>query len=427
MDRASAPPVKTIERVELLRPEQHTLSNACPVYWLHAGQQPVISLEVYFPAGGGFEHKNGSARLLAKCLLDGTKSHPKNQWLEALSGMGAVAEFSASPEHFKLSFYVRRAQFEALLSLVVEVLQEPALKGEDFEHHRQRLLQTRMVNLKRTSFRAQEAFKHGLFGKNHPYGQLLDEESLEALEPTDVRQHFEKHLAGKGFMVFLAGQCGAEELQALDQTLGKLTVNQTPEFTELPQKFPLNYAGQYSIPMDHAQQSSLRIGRRMFGKTHPHAAPFQVLNTALGGYFGSRLMAKLREEKGYTYGVASRYTPMISGAFWVLGSDVVKEKTPEALEDIYQEIERLTREPLSAEELETVRTYMQGSFLNSISTPFAHMARFKQLYFHGLSYDYYDELLESIKKVDAGELQELARKYLGPGKLMEVVAGAELK
>jgi len=177
------------------------------------------------------------------------------------------------------------------------------------------------------------------------------------------------------------------------------------------------------IRKDDAIQSAIRIGRVLFNKTHPDYFKFQVLNTVLGGYFGSRLMANIREDKGYTYGIGSGLSSLVHGGYFFISTEVGADVSKDALKEIYKEIGLLREELVGAEELETVRNYILGQFLRSVDGPFALADKFKAVWEFGLGYDYFDRYFEAVKTITAKEIRDMANQYLQEKDLIECVAG----
>jgi predicted Zn-dependent peptidase len=148
-----------------------------------------------------------------------------------------------------------------------------------------------------------------------------------------------------------------------------------------------------------------------------------VLNEVFGGYFGSRLMKNIREEKGFTYGISSNLVTLRHEGYLVIGTDVKKEFTGLTLDEVYKEMEILRNGPVGEEELQTVKNYMIGSFAGSLNSPFAIADNFKSIYFEGLTYDFFEHYIENILHTSAGDLVYLANTYLQPDSLLEVVVG----
>jgi predicted Zn-dependent peptidase len=172
-----------------------------------------------------------------------------------------------------------------------------------------------------------------------------------------------------------------------------------------------------------ALQSAIRIGRRIITRSHPDYPGLSVLNTLLGGYFGSRLMSNIREDKGYTYGIGSAVVSLSAAGYFFISTEVGADVTSAALDEIYKEVELLRREAVDQEELAMVRNYMMGSFLKGIDGPFALIDRFKTIHLSGLDYDYFDRYLRTLESIGPEELKDLAVRYFDRNDLCELVVG----
>ena len=148
-----------------------------------------------------------------------------------------------------------------------------------------------------------------------------------------------------------------------------------------------------------------------------------MLNTILGGYFGSRLMANIREDKGYTYGIGSGLASFVNGGYFAVSTEVGADVTKQTLEEIYKEIAILRKDLVSSNELETVRNYILGHFLRSVDGPFSLADKFKGIWEFGLDYSYFDNYFAAVKTVTPKELRDLANKYLKEEDLIECVVG----
>jgi predicted Zn-dependent peptidase len=179
----------------------------------------------------------------------------------------------------------------------------------------------------------------------------------------------------------------------------------------------------HRVKMPHSVQSSIRIGKRLFNKTHPDFQKMQVLNVLLGGYFGSRLMSNIREEKGFTYGIHSGLASLIHDGYFFISTEVGSEVTDNALNEIYKEIDRLRSKPVPDEELDLVKNYLSGKILSGLDGPFRLADYYQGLIIYGLDIEYIHQLLNTIKTVTSQQLQELANKYLNTEGMFEVVVG----
>ena len=183
----------------------------------------------------------------------------------------------------------------------------------------------------------------------------------------------------------------------------------------------MNY--RQSIEKEGALQSAIRIGKLMFNKTHPDFQSLQVLNTVYGGYFGSRLMSNIREDKGYTYGIGSGLVSLQHGGYFFITTEVGVDVTAKAIKEIYFEMDRLRKEKITTDELQLVKNYLLGTFLRSVDGPFAMADRFKGILNYNLGYDYFDRYIATIRAVSASDLMGLANTYFDKDSMIELVVG----
>jgi zinc protease len=172
-----------------------------------------------------------------------------------------------------------------------------------------------------------------------------------------------------------------------------------------------------------AIQSAVKVGRVLFNKTHPDYFKFQVLNSVLGGYFGSRLMANIREDKGYTYGIGSGINNLVRSGYFFISTEVGADVTSSTLSEIYKELKVLRENLIPDTELETVRNYMLGNFLRSVDGPFSLGEKFRAIWEYGLDYSFFDEYFRVVKSVTPGELRDIANQYLREEDMIECVVG----
>jgi predicted Zn-dependent peptidase len=177
------------------------------------------------------------------------------------------------------------------------------------------------------------------------------------------------------------------------------------------------------VPVEASVQSAIRIGKTLFNKSHPDYHKLNFLNTLFGGYFGSRLMSNIREEKGYTYGIYSSLHSMLNGGYFGIGTEVGVDVCDAAVKEIYHEIGRLQQEAIPKQEVELVRNYLLGRLQSSLDGPFKISALFKGLLIYDLNIDYIYALIDTINTVTAADLQDLAIKYLNVDEMHEVVVG----
>ncbi len=278
------------------------------------------------------------------------------------------------------------------------------------------------VSNEKSNVLSSKKMKAILFGEDQPYGKSLTEASIDALTRENLVSFYEQNLRAH-WEIILSGDVTAEVLASVEYHLGQIPVSQgsQPAPTTAVRFLPVSKGNLIERPNN--LQSSLRIGMPLFRKDAPDYYVMRVVNTILGGYFGSRLMRNIREERGLTYGISSGVVTLEDTGYLVIGTDVKRQFTQLALDEIYREIDTLRREPVNPVELTTVKNYLAGKFLNSVDTPFALAEKFKNIYLHGLTYDFYQNYLKTLTTVTPEQVQTVANRYLLVEEMREVIVG----
>lgn len=424
LNRLVPPPFKTIEKIPLLQAQSQPLTNGIKLHWLHAGEQPVIRIEFIFKAGTWYEPQDAISYFTTKMLNEGTKNYTARQLNEYFDQFGSFLEFNNGMDKVSITVYAVTKHLSKLLPVLKEIISESVFPQAELDNLKNITIQNLKVNTEKTSYLAQTRFKELLFGSQHPYGKNLYEIAILNVEAENLKKFYNSHIKSQPFDIILAGNIEENTLAAIRNTFEDVSFSESPE--QKPSvAISTSTERTEVVEKPESLQSSIRLGREMFTRHHPDYFGMLVLNEILGGYFGSRLMKNIREDKGFTYGISSNLVTQRQSGYLVIGTDVKKEFTTQTIEEIYKEMQVLQQEPVGEEELETVKNYMIGSFAGSITTPFELADRFKTIYFDGLSYDFYERYLDSIKSTTAEDLLSLATKYLQAEKMLEVVAGGK--
>lgn len=423
IDRKTAPPFQAITELSFPDLQTATLNNGQQLHQVNVGSQPAIKLEIIFEAGSRYQAKKSVAALTSKTLLSGTTKHSSFQLAEQFSQYGGFTEISQNTEQLSLTLYGLTHHLGNFLPLICEVLTDCTFPESEFETQKQIKQQQLQVSLEKTSFVANQTLKERLFGKDHPLGIFSSLEDIEAVEQADVIHFYNERIKEKPFNIFLSGQFEDTHIELINKSLGSLKI--ADSIDKNPIKPPVTIAKKLLVEKEGSLQSTIRMGRLMFTRTHPDYFPFIVTNAVLGGYFGSRLMKNIREEKGFTYGISSSMIPMKSLGYFLIGTDVKGEFTQQTLDEVYKEINILQNEIISEDELTIVKNYIIGSVSGSINNAFDIADKYKMLIREGLTKSYYEDFINNINNVSAEQVKEMAMKYLNPADLTEVVVGGK--
>jgi zinc protease len=422
LDRTIAPNYQTIQSVFIPKAQTQYLDNGLPLHVINVGEQPLIRLECIFKAGTWYEPGRATSLFTTKMLNEGTSTYSSRQISEYVDQYGAFIEFNHGVDKITLTVYTLVKYLPEILILVSDILQDSIFPEKELENIKSITAQTLRVNLEKNTYIANMAFRSLLFGKNHPYGKSLQEEDIDTIEANALRDYYQQYICGRTFDIVLAGKVTEQEIVLTNRYLGKLEVSSAETFQAKNQLYVPDLAP-LIIEKTNSVQSTIRLGRHLFPRRHADYLPISLLNEILGGYFGSRLMKNIREDKGFTYGISSNTVTFIHEGYWIIGTDVKRESTRQTLEEIDNEINILKTELVKEEELETVKNYMIGSFAGSLNTAFDIADRFKITYFEGLPLDYYDYYIDTLQAVSATQILTLANQYLDKKLFQEVVVG----
>ena len=421
LDRTKAPGFKQFQKFDIREAQSLTINDALTLHYINAGDQPVARLELIFDAGTWHETQTGQAYFTGQMLKEGTTNHDSQAISLFFDQYGAFLEINPGVDQLTVTVYGLTKHFPVLIPFVKEMVFDAVFPEKELETLKNIKIQSIKVQNEKNNILASKLFRAALFGENHAYGMYLTEASIRAIQPDHLREFHKTNLA-KGFQIILSGQVTNKEISLIEETFGSIAlVNHTrPQNVQNP--FTAK-AQRKTVEKDDSLQSSIRLGKVLFSKKHPDYARFSVVIEILGGYFGSRLMKNIREEKGYTYGIHAAVANFIHAGYMIIGTDVKKSFTKATIEEIHKEINTLQTVAVPNEELETVKNYMLGTFQSSITTPFSLADKFKAIHFYGLDYQFYRDYLSAVKSVNQEDILRLSQQHLQTDSFSQVVVG----
>ncbi|HOY48252.1 MAG TPA: pitrilysin family protein [Flavobacteriales bacterium] len=421
-DRLTAPATHPIDTVNPQFPEQFSLSNGMEVYSLSAGSQEVLKVELLFAAGTSRYSNSLIPSFTASMLQEGTHQRNAAQIANDVDDYGAFLELDIDKDFSGITLYSLNKHLAKTLPVVEDILMNSTFPEEEWEIMRSNRIQKYTVNLGKVGFVAGKRFQELLYAET-PYGTSFDVNDYRAMQRNELIHFYQNQYAPTAAKLFVSGKMDDSIHQLLESTFGQLK-GDGKFLPALALATPVTFSERKQfIPKEDAIQSAIRIGRRMFPKSNPDYFAMKVLTTILGGYFGSRLMTNIREDKGYTYGIGAGVMPYRSDSYFYISTEVGSDVCSAALDEIYKEIRTLRDELVSNEELDLVKNYLLGSLLKSFEGPFERMERFKNLHLYGVGNDYYQQYTAAIRAVSPHKLQELAKTWLQEDDLLELVVG----
>ena len=420
-DRKHAPEIVDAVnfKLQLKQAEKFVLKNGVEVYAVDAGAEEVLAVEWVFYAGNWFEEQNLVAATTNFLLRNGTSKKTAFQINEYFEYYGSYLNRACYNETSTITLHCLSKHIKELLPSVRELITDSVMPQEELDIYKQNMKQRLKVNLKKSDFVAGRLVDVYLYGEKHPYGKYSKLEDFDALNREQLMDFYNKYYREGKLVMFVAGKLPPDIASLLDQYFGDLPNNPVSLNDILSQPAAER---KYRITNDEAGvQGSVRIARPFPNRHHPDFMKVMVLNTLLGGFFGSRLMSNIREEKGYTYGIHSFIQNHIHDTAWMISTEAGKDVCEATIEEVYKEMKGLREELVDEDELLLVRNYMMGGILGDLDGPFQIMGRWKNIVLNNLTEQYFYDSIHTIKTISAEELQFLAQKYLQPEDFYELV------
>ncbi len=423
VNRQIAPGIKDAINYTLeLKPFwKFNLDNGTAVYAIDAGAEEVVQLELVFNAGNCYERENLVATATNYMLKNGTSQKSAFDINEHFEYYGSYLNRNCYNERATISLHSLTKHLPELLPVIQELITSSVMPEPELDIYKQNMKQKLEVNLKKCDFVSNRLIDEYLFGIHHPYGRYSSAVAYDALQRDQLCLFFDQYYANGQCSIFVAGKLPANIEQLLNENFGKLPVNKS-HIPELTHATAAAAEKRYRIINDkEGIQGAIRIASQVPGYHHPDFIKMQVLNTLFGGYFGSRLMSNIREDKGYTYGIHSYFQNHMHATAWMISTEAGSEVCEATIAEVYKEMRVLREEKVTEEELLLVKNYLIGTLLGDLDGPFHIIGRWKNIILNSLGEDYFHRYVNDIKNVTSTEIRELAHKYLHPESFYELV------
>jgi predicted Zn-dependent peptidase len=424
LNRKNSPSVVEIKSIYIKEAQENILTNGIKLYTINASNEEVIKIDLVFDAGINVQNFKSQANFTSKMLSEGTSKYSAAELAEKLDFYGAYFQTKNTTEEAIITLYCLNKHLTNCLPFIVEILTNSIFPKNDLEILKKNAIQNLKVNEERNSYLVRRAFNQAIFGENTLYGSFSNISDIESIQQEQLVDFYKNNFQ-KGLKYILAsGYVDNETIKIINTNIGSNTFK---VYDNIAKKYMAKKTEPSDLYIDklNSVQSAIRIGRRLFNRNHPDFREMQLLNLILGGYFGSRLMKNIREEKGLTYGIYSAIEAYPFDACWYIDTEMNNELCETGIKEIYKELAKLRDELIGEKELKTAKNYLLGSFLRSIDGPFSLADRFKILKDFDLEYEYFYEFIEIIKNTTAERLKELANLYLKEEDLTHVIVGTK--
>ena len=398
------------------------LKNGIPVYIIDSGTEDIERIEFSFGAGNVCEGKPLLSSTTNLMLTEGTEKYKSKQINNFLDTWSAFYHPYAERDRAGLVIYFLNRHIEKILDIAGEIIFHPVFPDSELKLLMKKRYRKFLVAKDKVYRLAANQFFESIFGNRHPYGRQTLPEDFGNLDCTLLRDFHASFYKPENMAIFVSGKIHKDISLLMNKYFGEIII---PPSIENKSSVVPSRQKERTIHLEKkgALQSAIRIGAPSINKRHEDYQGLKVLNVILGGYFGSRLMKNIREDKGYTYGISSSVISLNLTGFTSISTEVSNKFTQNAIDEIYKEIKRLQSESVNKEELSVVRNYMLGEIVRMFDGPFASAESFRSAWEFGFDNSYYRRFADRIKSIESDELKILAQKYYNTDDLYEVTAG----
>ena len=415
----SIPPTSSLE------PVAHRLANGRMLYAFPTTSTELVRIDFLTDSGSAYQPQllcAAAANRLSTAASAGMSAHELSEFIDY---RGIVVDSNSSVTQCSTTFYTLRRHLHELLPVLDGLLHQPTFPEEEFAVYQNKRRQKLAAMRGNSSDMARRLFYEALFSTRHPLGVYAEVEDAERLNLDVVRSYYaERHRVGDT-TILLSGNVDDRLVRDVDALFGHDAP--TPDLSHISfTGTPVAMPSRCEMKIAESVQATLRVGCIVpLAWDDPDYAQLMLLVTLLGGYFGSRLMANLREDKGYTYGIYAR-TQIYRGVIvFYITADVAGSAVDDAEREIMHELQRLVDEPVGEEELDLVRTVLVGDFLRSVDGIFERASRFADMLGTDLDERLTDNIRHAIATATPAGLQRLAAAHLAP-QLMTICRAGSL-
>lgn len=427
LNRHLQPDICEPEQIAVQQPELYTLSNGIPLYILDACDCEVTRIDVLMEGGRWHQKQPLQALFTNRMLREGTRRYTAAQIAEKLDYYGAWLDLASASEHTYVTLYSLNKYLPNTLDLLESIIKEPVFPTDELKVIINNNIQQFLVNSSKVEFLAHRGLVKAVYGSAHPVGYVVQEDDYRKITSETLQQFYDNFYHSGSCSIYLSGRITPDCIRRVESVFGTGTFGSHWQKVEKIHYLPVSTTERrVFIELPDALQSAVRIGGLSLDRCHSDYLKMRVVITLLGGYFGSRLMSNIREEKGYTYGIAASLMTYPDHGMLAISAETTNEYVDPLISEVYHEIDRLQNELVSDEELKMLKNYMLGDMCRSYESAFSLADAWISLQVSGLSSSYFAEALNAVKNITPDEIRELSQKYICKESLKEIISGRKI-
>jgi len=409
--RTAQPKLIFNSEIKTLEYDTNVLLNNIPLYSIEDKNQSVCGIEIVFSGGKVEEVIKGASYFSTNLLKSGTNNFNSTQISAFFELRGAFVQMQNGLDYNSISLYCLTTKLSEVLPFFMELFTESVFPQKQLTKLVKKKEQELKINQQKSNYWATKLLKEALFG-SHPYGHILDEKDISSITSADLTEHWKNFSLNRIQFITSTGNFNLDkvitQLEILSDTI-------TPGMEGYKNKAQINSKYLFKrkkIPNN--EQSSLKIGIPSISLKSKDYPILSLGNTIWGGYFGSRLMQSIREDKGLTYGINSSLINLLGSSYVQISADLKKNAGDEVIELIAQELKSLTNEPIKEQELIKVKNYLIGEYRSNSETIFDRISKVKFLKLHNLEDHYYSKHFNTLLNANPAQIQKVLKETIVP-------------
>ena len=427
LNRTTPPEIRPLEEFEIARPERLRMKNGIPLNIIRAGAQDVIRMDVLIGGGQCHQQQPLQAMFTNRMLREGTSSYTSAQIAEKLDFYGAWLELSSSLNCGFLTLYSLNKYFPYVMEIISDMLMHPLFPERELDVVKEVNKQQFLVNSTRVEVISRKCFNRSLFGENHPFGRYAEEEDYGKITPEVLKEFYRTYYHSSNCSVYVSGKVTSDIVRCIEEQIGNSPWGMIREMPQIQLPEPCRSVDtHFYIEREDALQSSLKMGDFVMDRLHPDFLKCRIMVTLFGGYFGSRLMSKIREDKGYTYGIGAGVVNYPGRSVLAISTEADNCYVDDIIREVHTEMDRLRNDLASQEELDMVKSYMLGDLSRSYEGPFSLSDAWIYVETAGLDDEFFVRFMDAVRNVTCEDVRLMAQKYLCRETLIDVVAGKKM-
>lgn len=422
LDRKTAPARLASASIPVMNYQPVKLTDNLRCYRVEGGTEDIIKIDIIFNAGTRFESKPLTSSICLNTLKEGTENYTAKEIADTTDFYGAQIATNLTKDRAEITLLCQSKHLKELIDIFTDIFLLPSFPKDEIEQYKKRSGSILAINLDKVEFKGRLLFSELMFSGT-PYQDIYDLKDYANVQIADLQSFFADYYNLADSFCVISGRNTEEASEILGRSISKKSVSQKISKLSIEPVHWDYVQGEKWNKKEGAVQTAIRMGVPALSRNHPEYTALYIANTALGGYFGSRLMQNIREEKGYTYGIGSALNSLEGLSYLSISTQVGADFTKLTVDEIRKEVKGIATQPIGAEEFELIQHYIAGNLLNRFDGPFAKADRLKTLISYGLPPDWYTLFSKAIFELNPASICEVSRVYLHHDLLSLAVVG----